>query len=244
MIGMVSGYIVYIANDHILVDVRGVGYVIYCNSSVLSKYCIGEYIRLYTELLVREDVLQMFGFLSVEEREWHKVLITVPGVGSKVSINILSDLGVDGVLQALTLQDKTIFQKISGIGPKLASRIVIELRDKRPNHITNICDVNYLDEISKEQKYSGRVEGVGSIGEDTSENHVKDEVVKEDTQMKKNQRTQIDTLSALVNLGYGHSEAAYALNEVIKSYDIAVDDIDLSILIKEALSRLAKVGKV
>ena len=84
MIGRLSGRIEYRSDDHLLLDVRGVGYLIYCSERTLrSLPSAGEYTALYTDLLVREDILQLFGFTSIVEKEWHRLLMTVQGVGAK-----------------------------------------------------------------------------------------------------------------------------------------------------------------
>jgi len=90
MIGRLTGEVAHIAEDHVLLDVGGVGYVVFCSSRTLGGLPpVGEGARLYTEMLVREDLMQLFGFPSMAEREWHRLLTTVQGVGAKVSLGIL-----------------------------------------------------------------------------------------------------------------------------------------------------------
>jgi len=87
MIGRLTGEVAHIADDHVLLDVGGVGYVVFCSSRTLGSLPpVGEGARLYTEMLVREDLMQLFGFPSMAEREWHRLLTTVQGVGAKVSL--------------------------------------------------------------------------------------------------------------------------------------------------------------
>jgi Holliday junction DNA helicase RuvA len=92
----------------------------------------GEAVSLYTELLVREDLLQLFGFLSPYEREWHRLLVSVQGVGAKASMAILGTLGAEGVARAVALGDWGSVRAAQGVGPKLAQRVVNELKDKAP----------------------------------------------------------------------------------------------------------------
>ena len=134
MIGKLSGRIDYRSEDHILLDVRGVGYIVYCSERTLMALPgNGEVISLYTDLMVREDFLQLFGFLSLVEKEWHRLLMSVQGVGAKASMAILGALGPDGVGRAIALGDWNAVKAAKGIGPKTAQRVVNELKDKAPS---------------------------------------------------------------------------------------------------------------
>ena len=133
MIGKIAGRLEYRADDHVLVDVRGVGYLVYCSDRSLAQLPgPGQPVALYTELLVREDLLQLFGFASLVEKEWHRLLMSVQGVGAKASMAILGTLGPDGVSRAIALGDWNAVQAAKGIGPKTAQRVVNELKDKAP----------------------------------------------------------------------------------------------------------------
>lgn len=133
MIGKISGKLEYRSTDHVLIDVRGVGYVIYCSDRTLAALpSVGEPVALYTDLLVREDLLQLFGFSSLFEKEWHRLLMSVQGIGAKASLAILGALGAEGVSRAVTLGDVAAIKAAKGVGPKTAQRVVIELKDKAP----------------------------------------------------------------------------------------------------------------
>ncbi len=133
MIGKISGRVDYVAADHALIDVGGVGYVVHCAPGTLARLPEpGGAAALYTELLVREDLLQLVGFLTVAEREWHRLLTSVQGVGAKAALSILDALGPEGVSRALAFGDATAVRAAPGVGPKLAQRIVNELADKAP----------------------------------------------------------------------------------------------------------------
>lgn len=133
MIGRIAGVLDYRASDHVLIDVRGVGYLVYVSDRTLAMLPgPGEAVSLYTELLVREDLLQLFGFQTLLEKEWHRLLTTVQGVGSKASMAILSALGPEGVSRAIALGDAKSIQAAQGVGPKLAQRVVLELKAKAP----------------------------------------------------------------------------------------------------------------
>ena len=133
MIGKLTGRLDYRATDHVLIDVRGVGYLVYCSErTMMTLPGVGEPVALYTDMLVREDLLQLFGFTSLVEKEWHRLLTSVQGVGAKVSLAILGTLGPDGVSRAIALGDWGSVKAAKGVGPKTAQRIVLDLKDKAP----------------------------------------------------------------------------------------------------------------
>ena len=133
MIGRIAGVIEHRGSDHVLIDVRGVGYIVHVSDRTLAALPgVGEAAALYTELLVREDLLQLFGFPTLIEKEWHRLLMTVQGVGAKAAMAILSVLGHDGVGRAIALGDARAIQSAPGVGPKIASRVVLELKAKAP----------------------------------------------------------------------------------------------------------------
>ena len=98
MIGRVTGRLGYRASDHALIDAGGVGYVVYCSERTLAALPgQGEWVSLFTEMLVREDAITLFGFLTLAEKEWHRLLTSVQGIGAKGAMAILGTLGADGV---------------------------------------------------------------------------------------------------------------------------------------------------
>jgi Holliday junction DNA helicase RuvA len=133
MIGRLAGTVVQRAADHVLLDVRGVGYVVFVSDRTLAALPgEGEAAVLWTELVVREDLLQLFGFLTPLEKEWHRLLTTVQGVGAKSALAVLGTLGPEGVGRAIALGDARAIQAAPGIGPKIASRVVLELKSRAP----------------------------------------------------------------------------------------------------------------
>lgn len=222
MIGKLSGRIDYRGTDHVLIDVRGVGYVVYCSDRTLAGLAgPGEVVSLYTDLLVREDLLQLFGFTSLVEKEWHRLLMSVQGIGAKASMAILGALGADGVGRAITLGDVTAIKAAKGVGPKTAQRIVIELKDKAP--------------------------GVMAMGGATPATAMGDVPASDDFDVIEtpvrvitapNASAQSEALSALSNLGYAPSDAASAVAEAAGS----APDADTSALIRTALKLLAPKG--
>lgn len=133
MIGKITGRIEYRAPDHLLIDVRGVGYLVYCSERTLMALPgVGEVVALFTDLVVREDLMQLFGFQTLVEKEWHRLLTSVQGVGAKASLAILGTLGPDGVSRAIALGDWNAVKAAKGVGPKIAQRVVLDLKDKAP----------------------------------------------------------------------------------------------------------------
>ncbi|WP_313601481.1 Holliday junction branch migration protein RuvA [Rhizobium sp.] len=132
MIGKLKGTIDEIGTDHVLVDVHGVCYEAFCSSRTLSQLNVGEAAILFIETYVREDQLKLFGFVSALEREWFGLLQSVQGVGSKVALAVLSTLTPGELANAIALQDKTVVSRAPGVGPKVAVRIVTELKNKAP----------------------------------------------------------------------------------------------------------------
>ncbi|WP_071797592.1 Holliday junction branch migration protein RuvA [Natronohydrobacter thiooxidans] len=133
MIGKLTGVVEMRGPDHVLLDVRGVGYIVHVSERTLMALPgRGEVAALYTELVVREDLMQLFGFPTLLEKEWHRVLTSVQGVGAKASLAILGALGPEGVSRAIALGDAAALRKAPGVGPKLALRIANELKDKAP----------------------------------------------------------------------------------------------------------------
>ncbi|MDP9590174.1 Holliday junction branch migration protein RuvA [Shinella sp. AETb1-6] len=133
MIGKLKGTIDEIGEDHVVLDVHGVGYVAHCSARTLGKLgSAGEAAVLFIETYVREDQFRLFGFLTALEREWFRLLQSVQGVGSKVALAVLSTLTPGELANAIALQDKTAVSRAPGVGPKVAVRIMTELRNKAP----------------------------------------------------------------------------------------------------------------
>ena len=219
MIGKIAGKLEYRSTDHVLIDVRGVGYLVYVSDRVMAGLpANGEAVALFTDLLVREDNLQLFGFTSLVEKEWHRLLMSVQGIGAKASMAILGTLGADGVSRAIALGDWNALAKAKGVGPKTAQRVTIELKDKAPGVMA---------------MGGGLVEAQG------------DAVIDIDAPQPQRKLptplsnpAQAEALSALGNLGYAPGEAASAVAQAAG----ADPDADTSTLIRAALKLLAPKG--
>jgi Holliday junction DNA helicase RuvA len=133
MIGKLRGVIDTYGEGHVLLDVHGVGYLVHCSQRTLQALPpAGEATTLSIETHVREDQIKLFGFASDLEREWFKILLEVQGVGTKVALGVLSTLRVLELANAIALGDRAQLSRTPGVGPKLAQRIVTELKDKAP----------------------------------------------------------------------------------------------------------------
>jgi Holliday junction DNA helicase RuvA len=228
MIGKLTGRLEYRAQDHVLIDVRGVGYIVYCSDRTLAALPgVGEAVALYTDMVVREDLMQLYGFPSLVEKEWHRLLTSVQGVGAKVSLAILGALGPDGVSRAIALGDWAAVKAAKGVGPKTAQRIVLDLKDKAPGvmamggTVADAMDGPALEVIEDAEpaatKPSRRTAPKKPSGAAAAS---------------------AGALSALGNLGYGPSDAAAAVAEAAA----ASPEADEPELIRAALRLLAPKG--
>lgn len=225
MIGKITGVVDYIAEDHALIEAAGVGYILYCAPGTLAALpAPGEVASLYTELVVREDLLQLIGFRTVAEREWHRLLTTVQGVGAKASLSILGALGADGVSRAIALGDTGAIRGAPGVGPKLAARIVNELKDKAPGVMALGAQAS---------RHATPRSGTSPTSQAPDASPPPAEAA--DTEAGHAAAT-ADALSALVNLGYDRSEAARAVAEAAH----AGEEQTAEALIKAALKSLAR----
>jgi Holliday junction DNA helicase RuvA len=133
MIGKLKGLIDSYGEDSVILDVNGVGYLVHCSGRTLQALpAVGDPVTLAIETHVREDQIRLFGFLSDREREWFRLLQTVQGVGTKVALSILGTLDPADLASAIALRDKAMVARSPGVGPKVAERIVTELKDKAP----------------------------------------------------------------------------------------------------------------
>ena len=221
MIGKITGRIDYRASDHVLIDVRGVGYIVYCSDRTLAALPgVGEIIALFTDLVVREDLMQLFGFQTLVEKEWHRLLTSVQGVGAKASLAILGTLGPEGVSRAIALGDWNAVKAAKGIGPKIAQRVVLDLKDKAPSVMA----------MSGTQAQADGVEAVEVI-ETTP-------LTQAPAPARSNASAQAEALSALSNLGYVPGEAAGAVAQAAGE----APEAETPQLIHAALKLLAPKG--
>ncbi|MDO9639724.1 MAG: Holliday junction branch migration protein RuvA [Pseudotabrizicola sp.] len=203
MIGKISGRLDWRGTGEVLIDVRGVGYIVHVSDRTMAALpLLGEPVSLYTELLVREDLLQLFGFPTMLEKEWHRLLVTVQGVGAKAALSILGALGAEGVARAITLGDARAVQAAPGVGPKLAQRVILELKAKAPAVMAAGVSL------------SARAEVDDQVIEDMAPVAPPKKAAKSDEGPARRAGATADALSALLNLGYGHGDAAQAVATV------------------------------
>lgn len=201
MIGKLSGRLDWRGSDQVLIDVRGVGYIVYVSERTLSTLPgVGEAVALFTELVVREDLLQLFGFATMLDKEWHRLLTSVQGVGAKAALSIMGTLGAEGVARAINLGDQRAIQSAPGVGPKLAQRVILELKTKAPammamggslGAVAETDDLVIEPELSKPRKVVANTAAQNRAGQTA------------------------DALSALINLGYSHGDAAQAISTAV-----------------------------
>ena len=130
MIARLKGKVDLLGDDFLVLDVNGVGYQVYCSSRALRQYSLNVSIMLEIETYVREDNIQLFGFNSVQEKDFFRLLTVVPGVGAKVALAILGSFPLEELGQIISIGDKASLTRASGVGPKLAARIIGELKEK------------------------------------------------------------------------------------------------------------------
>ncbi|MDE1173769.1 MAG: Holliday junction branch migration protein RuvA [Parvibaculaceae bacterium] len=132
MIGKLRGIVDSTGEDWAIVDVAGVGYLVHCSMRTLGDLHAGDPVTLFIETQVREDAITLVGFASEAERDWFRLVFTVQGVGTRVALSLLSALSPSELASALAREDKKSIERANGVGPRLASRIVTELKDKVP----------------------------------------------------------------------------------------------------------------
>lgn len=131
MIAKLTGKLDAAGRDHAVIDCGGVGYFVRCPARTLASLpAAGETVSLSIETLVREDAIDLYGFVDPAERDWFRLLMTVQGVGAKVAISLLSALNAADLANAIANEDKTMLTRADGVGPKLATRLGVELKDK------------------------------------------------------------------------------------------------------------------
>lgn len=230
MIGKLTGRIDYRAEDHVLIDVAGVGYLVYCSDRTLAGLPgPGNVVALYTDLVVREDLMQLYGFPTLLEKEWHRLLMGVQGVGAKAALAILGALGAEGVSRAIMLGDMNAIKAARGIGPKTAQRVVIELKDKAPAVMA----------------MGGTLSAAMGTAPALAEGEVLDTTpaprkasVAAPARPSGSAAAQSDALSALTNLGYSPGDAAGAVARAAMD----APEAEAAALIRAALKALAPKG--
>ena len=208
MIAKLTGRIDALFDHHLIIDVNGVGYLASASQKTLAKIGqVGDHVSLLVETVVREDAILLYAFADAGEKEWFNILLSVQGVGAKVALAILSVIDIPTLLTAIAAGDKAVLQQADGVGAKLASRLITELKDKA------------------EKMSMSRASSIASNQIKNNQNPINDHT------------TRADAIMALMNLGYGRSEAFSAVTKVANMNTIA--EHDLSLLIRESLKELS-----
>lgn len=216
MIAKLHGIIDTIGEDSCIIDVNGVGYLVSASAKTLTKLNVGAEASLLTVMTVREDDISLFGFADAWEKEWFNTLTKVQGVGAKVCLSILSVLTPTQLAQAINAQDKASFCRASGVGPKLAARIVTELKDKI---VTVPVAVGGGLNAAIAGTPATDLPNESTVSTQPAVDYTKSE----------------DVTSALVNLGYQRLEAYHAASRVLSQNP----DADVATLIRLALKEFA-----
>lgn len=212
MIAKLSGIMDSAGQDYLILDVNGVGYQVFASGRTLSRVQKGEPVSLLIDTHVREDHIHLYGFTDKTEQEWFRLLTSVQGVGAKVGLAILSVCPVDRLGFAIAAGDAAFVRQADGVGPKLATRIVTELKDKATK----------IDLAPPPAKATAKTGGkVATLKEEAAAVNVEN-----------------DAVSALVNLGYGRADAYAAVLRVRNDVPDEAND-NLSEILKRALKELA-----
>ena len=224
MIGWLSGIVQRKEANALILDVGGVGYRVFCSQRILDQLPpVGSALQLEIETLVREDHIHLYGFASIIERDCYRLLITVQGVGAKMALAILSMLTTEDITRAILAEDRAMLTRAEGVGPKLAQRIIGELKDKPGLHLPS-------DSIGTSA--GGGLANISPSAEKTTDPAQTDSSV-----------NIADALSALSNLGYGRAEAYQAIHRALDGMEITDDSSPDSLtraLIGAALKEMAK----
>ena len=207
MIAKLTGRVDTLGTDWAVIDVNGVGYLVFCSSRTLGGLAMETgTVSLVIETHVREDHIHLYGFVDAAEREWFRLLTTVQGVGAKVGLAILSVIPVETMGQAIAAQDAAALTQAPGVGKKLATRITSELKDKVGDLVLGAAATAATTGLTA---ISGDGEGVDAAT--------------------------ADAVSALVNLGYGRTEAFGAVAQAAQRLG---DGAGVEALIRDGLAEL------
>lgn len=211
MIGSLKGIVAAIGEGEALIEVQGVGYVVRAGARTLARLAIGAPAHLFIETKVREDAFDLYGFLSDAERAWFARLQETSGVGPKAALAILDVLDPGALQDAIALQDRASLSRANGVGPKLAAKILLDLKDKPPPRGF--------------QRSPAFTAPSNAAGEDDRREGLKDITLRN------------EAVSALVNLGVAQPEALRAVSAAYRGF---ADDPSVSVLVKAALKEMGR----
>ena len=226
MIASLTGILTSIGKSEIIIEVNGVGYLLNVTSKLISTLGeIGSTLSVFTDLQIKDDKMLMYGFTTVADQDFFRLLQTVQGIGPKAALSILSALTINELILAISSGDKAMISRAEGVGPKVAARVASELSEKVTNMqlILGKKDINntYQESNTNSSKYNF-----------TNEEEQFLDVVE-------------DSISALINLGYTRSEVFSVVMNIKRDFNLKKVDIDFTVnsVIPLALKELSKVVK-
>ena len=226
MIASLKGILTSIGKSEIIIEVNGVGYLLNVTSKLISTLGdIGSTLSVFTDLQIKDDKILMYGFTTVADQDFFRLLQTVQGIGPKAALSILSALTINELILAISSGDKAMISRAEGVGPKVATRVASELSEKVTNMqlILGKKDINntYQENNTNSSKYNF-----------TNEEEQFLDVVE-------------DSISALINLGYTRSEVFSVVMNIKRDFNLKKVDIDFTVnsVIPLALKELSKVVK-
>ena len=226
MIASLTGILTSIGKSEIIIEVNGVGYLLNVTSKLISTLGeIGSTLSVFTDLQIKDDKILMYGFTTVADQNFFRLLQTVQGIGPKAALSILSALTINELILAISSGDKAMISRAEGVGPKVAARVASELSEKVTNMqlIIGKKDINntYQESNTNSSKYNL-----------TNEEEQFLDVVE-------------DSISALINLGYTRSEVFPVVMNIKRDFNLKNVDIDFTVnsVIPLALKELSKVVK-
>ena len=226
MIASLTGILTSIGKSEIIIEVNGVGYLLNVTSKLISTLGeIGSSLSVFTDLQIKDDKILMYGFTTVADQDFFRLLQTVQGIGPKAALSILSALTINELILAISSGDKAMISRADGVGPKVAARVASELSEKVANmqliHGKKDISNTYQENNTNSSKYNFTNE----------EEHFLDVVE--------------DSISALINLGYTRSEVFSVIMNIKRDFNLNKVNIDFTVnsVIPLALKELSKVVK-
>ncbi len=226
MIASLTGILTSIGKSEIIIEVNGVGYLLNVTSKLISTLGeIGSTLSVFTDLQIKDDKILMYGFTTVADQDFFRLLQTVQGIGPKAALSILSALTINELILAISSGDKAMISRAEGVGPKVAARVTSELSEK----------------VSNMQLILGKKD-ISNTYQESNTNSLKYNFTNEEEQFLD---VVEDSISALINLGYTRSEVFSVVMNIKRDFNLKKVDIDFTVnsVIPLALKELSKVVK-
>lgn len=226
MIASLTGILTSIGKSEIIIEVNGVGYLLNVTSKLISTLGeIGSTLSVFTDLQIKDDKILMYGFTTVADQDFFRLLQTVQGIGPKAALSILSALTINELILAISSGDKAMISRAEGVGPKVAARVASELSEK----------------VSNMQLILGKKD-ISNTYQESNTNPLKYNFTNEEEQFLD---VVEDSISALINLGYTRSEVFSVVMNIKRDFNLKKVNIDFTVnsVIPLALKELSKVVK-